>query len=65
MESKGSLPWVQEPTTGIYLEPDENNGVFLSYFCTKILYVLLFSPFYGTCPAQIILLDLIILIIFG
>jgi hypothetical protein len=47
------------------LELDENNGVFLSYFCTKNFFELLFSAIYGTCPAQIILFDLIILIIFG
>jgi hypothetical protein len=61
MEFKASLPCIQEPTTGIYLEPDENNGVFLTYFCTTIFYALLFSPH----PAQIILLNLVIIIIFG
>jgi hypothetical protein len=34
-------------------------------FFTKILYTFLSSPMHATCPAQLIRLDLIFLMIFG
>jgi hypothetical protein len=37
----------------------------LSGFPTNILHAFRFSPFYATCPAHLILLDLIIVIILG
>ncbi|PNF43935.1 hypothetical protein B7P43_G02811 [Cryptotermes secundus] len=58
MEPEGSLPCSKEPL-GI------PSGLFLYGFPINILYAFLFSPIRVTCPAHLILLDLIILIILG
>jgi hypothetical protein len=62
MESEGSLPCSQQTSTGPNPEPDQSNP---SGFPTNILYTFLFSSIRVTCPANMILLDLIILIILG
>jgi hypothetical protein len=41
------------------------SGLFPSGFLTNILYAFFVSPISATCPVQLILLDLIILIILG
>jgi hypothetical protein len=42
-----------------------SSGLFLCGFPINILYAFLFSPIGATCPVHFILLDLIILIMFG
>jgi hypothetical protein len=41
------------------------SGVFLSGFLTKILHQLLVALMHATCPTNLILLDLIIMAVFG
>jgi hypothetical protein len=41
------------------------SGLFHSGFPTNILYALLFTPIRATCPAHLIILDLIFLIVAG
>ncbi|PNF18512.1 hypothetical protein B7P43_G09015 [Cryptotermes secundus] len=58
MEPEGSLPCSKEPST-------RPNGLFHSGVPMEFLYAFHLSYICATCPAHPILLDLIILIIFG
>jgi hypothetical protein len=49
----------------IYLRLGLPSGLFPSGFATNNLHTLLFSPIRATCPAHLIFLDFLILIILG
>jgi hypothetical protein len=73
MEPVGSLPCLQEPShptslrsiliLSIHLRLGLRSGLFPYGFPTNILYGLIFYPIRAECPAHLILLDLIILVI--
>jgi hypothetical protein len=80
MEPEISLPCSREPSTEPSPEPVRNNPFYLSknppmswssqwvlsfWLPTNILYAIPFIPNYATCPAHLILRDLIIINIFG
>jgi hypothetical protein len=65
MEPEGSLSHPQDVTTCTYPDPDQSSGLFYSGFPTNNPYAFFPPPIRATCSFHFIILDLIILIIFG
>jgi hypothetical protein len=65
MKSEGSLPCSQEPTTGPCSEPDESSPHTKPNFLKIDLNISVISDMRATCPAHIIILYFITLIISG